>query len=317
MTAMCSRIPIFASTLAVALALMSAGPAAGDAPRPAKTQQNGTLSPEEVRALVERLRANQHGNDAALAEYERRERRYAWKHSAPETVTDDKTYRVVPTGTGTLKLILEEKGQRISDENYGKQLRELERVLENALNPGEPKQRQAVEKWEKKTRERRELVDAVPEAFLFTWLGRERVGANGRTYAKLQLDPNPDFKSRSRNTDLFQHVRAIVWVDEGEGQIVRAEAEVIRDIGVFGGVFGKVYKGGKFVMEQMKVAEGVWLPSRYEFDFDGRRFVFPFSVNEVTLLTQFRRIGPPAEALAAVRREIQNGARPGLANSSK
>ena len=268
-------------------------------------QPNGTPPPEQIEALVERVRANQHRNDAALMEFERHERRLAWKHGEQKTITEDKTYRVVPTGTGTLKLVLEEKGALVSDEFYRKQLLDLERALDNALHPDEPRQRKAVEKWEKKSRERRELVDAVPRAFTFAWLGREQ--KNGRTYAKLQLDSSPAFKPQSGSQETFRHVRAVIWVDEAAGQIARVEAEITRDIGVFGGVFGKVYKGGTFVMEQAKVAEGVWLPTRFEFDFDGRRFLFPFSVNEATEISNFRRIGPPVEALAAVRREIQNG----------
>jgi len=311
MRAMRIQVAIVVSVLAGALA-------AGEiAAAPVKGQQNGALTPEQVRELVERLRVNQHRNDTALAEYERQERRYAWKHDEQKTITEDKTYRVVPTGTGTLKLLLEEKGRRVTDETYKKELRELERVLQNALNPQESRQRQAVEKWERRSRERREMVDAVPQAFLVSWAGREPAPGTGRTCVKLLFEPNPKFTPDSRNEEIFPHVRATVWIDETEAQAVRVEAEITRDIGVFGGVFGKIYKGGTFLMEQARVADGVWLPSRYEFDFDGRRFVFPFSVNETTEITAFRRVGPPAEALALVRREIQNGARPAAANPSK
>src|SRR2546429_2936723 len=50
-------------------------------------------------------------------------------------------------------------------------------------------------------------------------------------------------------TTLFRsHVRATVWVDEAAGQLVRLEAEMIRDFPVGGGVLGKVYRGGRFVL---------------------------------------------------------------------
>jgi len=286
--------------------MLAAAPAYG---QPSKGQKPAPTK-EEIRALVERIRVSQHRNDEALAEYERREHRISWKHDGEETddrkITEDKLYRVVPTGTGTLKLILAEKGEPVTPEYYRKELRELEKALELALRPQDPKQRRAIEKWEKRTRERQEMVDAVPEAFEFTWLGRE--ACDGRLCAKLQLDPNPEFEADSRNQDLFKHIRAVVWVDEAAAQIVRVEAEIFRDISVFGGIFGKVYHGGKFVMEQAKVAEGIWLPRFYKYDFDGRKFIFPFSVNETTEISEYRRIGPPAEALAAVRREISGAA---------
>ena len=291
-----------AATFALTLALAAVSWASTTTSKSALSQ---TPSADELRALVERLVANQHGNDLALAEYERRERRITRKDGDDERIADDKTYRVVPTGTGTLKLTLEERGQPIKPEDYRKQLRELERALLDALNPSLPRQKRAIEKWETRTRDRREMIGAIPEAFRVTWLGRE--SRNGRMLAKLRLDPNPDFKPRSRNMHLMTHVRAVLWVEEKQAQVVRIEAEIAEDIPVGGGVLGKVYKGGRFVLEQVEVAEGVWLPSLYDFNFDGRKFIFPFAVKEITEVRDYRRIGPPKEALAAVRREIQNG----------
>jgi hypothetical protein len=262
-------------------------------------------APGELRALIERVVANQHRNDAALAEYERRERVVARKAGEPERIVEDKTFRVFPTGTGTIRVLIEEKGRPVKRDAYEKGLRYVEQSLVNALNPDLARQKEAVAKWEKRTRERRELVDAVPQAFLVTWLGRET--RNGRALAKLRFEPNPEFKPATRNAEIFTHVKAVLWVDEEKAQVARMEAEIARDIGVFGGVFGKVYKGGRFLLEQTEVADGVWLPTRHEFEYDGRRFVFPFSVYETTEAAAYRRIGPPKDALAAIRRELQSG----------
>jgi len=58
------------------------------------------------------------------------------------------------------------------------------------------------------------------------------------------------------------------------------------------------------VMEQDEVAPGVWLPTRIAYDFDGRKFLFGFELLEVTTVSSYRRIGPPREALADVRHEL-------------
>jgi hypothetical protein len=284
------------ASLAGALALaLAAGGAAASGRAQAPTA-------EELRALIERVVASQHRNDAAIAEYERFERVTARKSNGEERIVEDKSYRVFPTGTGTIRVLLEEKGQPVKPETLEKGLRYVERALEEALDPSLPRQKSNLQKWEKRTRERREMLDAIPEAFQFTWLGRET--RNGRAYAKVRLEPAPDYKGRSRNISMFSHIHAVLWIDETEAQVARLEADIFRDISIGGGVFGKVYKGGRFVMEQAEVAEGIWLPVRYEYDFDGRRFVFPFSVNEVTEARNYRRIGPPAQALAQLRREL-------------
>jgi len=289
------RITIFAC-LALALALA----AAADVPR----QDARPLSPDEIRALVDRAIANQHHNDEALAEFERREHRQARKDESDTLLSEDKTFRVVPTGTGTLRLLLEENGRPVSPELHRRQLRDLEQALRWALEPAEGKQKRRVEKFDKRSRERTEMVDALRDAFLFTWQGRE--ASNGRALVRLLFEPNPAFKPHSRNTEMFRHARAVVWIDEAAAQLVRIEAEIASDISIGGGFLGKIYRGGRFVLEQSQVAEGVWFPVRYDYNFAGRKFFFGFELHEVTLASGYKRIGPPKDALAAVRHELSN-----------
>jgi hypothetical protein len=244
--------------------------------------------------------------------YERRERRTTYDDPEMSSISEDKTFRVVPTGTGTLRLMVEEKGRAVAPEVYRRQLRDLERALVWALEPAEAKQKQRVEKHERRARERAELVDAVASAFEFRIAGR--VTEEGRTLVRLEFTPDAEFKPRTRAAETFRHVRGRVWIEPASGQVARLEAEIVRDIALFGGVFGKIYRGGQFRLEQAPVVEEVWLPVRYEYRYSGRKFVFGFSKQEVTVASGYRRIGPPAEALAAVRHELRNAAAGGAAN---
>ena len=45
------------------------------------------------------------------------------------------------------------------------------------------------------------------------------------------------------------------------------------------------------------------MPSRYAYDFDGRKFLFGLSIHERMKYTDYTRIGPPEEAIAVIRRE--------------
>ena len=280
------------AALALALVAFSAG----------ARQDARPLSPAEMRTLMDRVIANQHRNDEAIAEYERRERRQTRKNESDTNFSEDKLFRVVPTGTGVYRLLLEDGGQPAPSDQYRKQLSELERALAAALDPAESRQKRAVDKFEKRTRERTEMIDAFRDAFLFSWQDRET--SSGRTLVRLRLEPNPDFDPRSRNTEMLHHARAIVWIDEAAAQLVRVEAEVGTDISFGGGILGKIYRGGRFVFAQTQVAEGVWLPVRYEYNFNGRKFLFGFEQHEVTVASAYHRIGPPKEALAAIRHEL-------------
>lgn len=263
------------------------------------------LSPDEVRALLARVAANQHRNDEAMMLYERQERRITRKEEEKGPV-EDKLFRVVPTGTGTIKLLLEDQGRRMSDQNFRHQLRYLEQALAWAQDPKEARQNARVQKWNRKSKERTETVDAARDAFTCTWAGNEE--RHGLSLVKLDCMPNPSFKARTRTEEIFRHARAWLWIDPRVSQIVRLEAGLSSDVSVGGGVLGKVYSGGRFAMEQAEIAAGVWLPTRFEYNVRGRKFVFGFELHEVTTASQYKRIGPPAEALAAVRAELGGAA---------
>jgi len=94
-----------------------------------------------------------------------------------------------------------------------------------------------------------------------------------------------------------------VWIDEDAGELARIEGDVTEDISI--ALFlGKIYKGSHFMQERYEVAPGLWLASFSQYDFDGRKLFSGFSVHERTFYTNYRYIGPPKEALLAVRKEL-------------
>ena len=292
--------PLAAMLAAAAALLILIAP--GAAP-----QDAAPLSPQQLAALLDRVTANQHRNDEALDRYERIERYLALRSdsSDPAAVKEDRTYRVVPHAAGSTRLLLEDQGKRTPPEVYRQSLAVLETELVRSLNP-DARQRTRVERREKRARESYETVEAARRAFRATFLGREV--RNGRVFVKVQLDPRPDFKSTNRTTAAFQHVRVIAWIDEAAAQLARAEAEIMRDISFGGGVLGKVYRGGRFVLEQAPV-DDVWLPTCYQFDIRGRRFLFGFQVHDRIEARDYRPVPPPQQMLALVRQEM-NGGRP-------
>jgi hypothetical protein len=107
----------------------------------------------------------------------------------------------------------------------------------------------------------------------------------------------------SRFSSIFPKVRGFVWVDEASGELARIDCEVTEDISV--GLFlGKIYKGSHFMQERYEFLPALWLTSFSQYDFDGRKLFSSFSVHERTFYSNYRYIGPPKEALAAIRQEL-------------
>jgi hypothetical protein len=51
-------------------------------------------------------------------------------------------------------------------------------------------------------------------------------------------------------------------------------------------------------------APGIWLPTYQQYDFDGRKFLVSFSIHERTFYSDYKRVGPPGEAVNIVRTEL-------------
>ena len=270
---------------------------------------NPAPSPEQIHSLIMRAIENQHRDDRALEEFERTEHVTGHKGENAGIVTD-LTERILPSAAGNIKLKLAENGVPVSAELYRSEVEFAVNALELATHPTD-RYKEDSAKFDRRLRDHNELVDDAPKAFRLTWAGREtRTDANGahtaRTYMKFLLDPNPDFKPTSRFAASFQHVHATLWVDEAEAQFARLEADIATDITFGGGVAGKVYHGGRVMMVQEEVAPGIWLPTLYDYELDGRKFLFAFGVHERTEITRYRRVGPPSQAAEIMRNELSN-----------
>ena len=289
-------VAVFAAVLA--LPVLSPGFAA-------PAQQPQAPSDAELQTRADKLIANQHRNEQFLDEYERLERQVDQTAGMTPKVLEDRTYRIVPTGTGTMKILVSDRGKATDPAEYRKELQLWEQTLELMLKPNDSRTKTAYAKFEKKKKDRAELINSMREGLLRKWTGQETI--NGHLCDVIQLDPNPEFHPRSTLQEAITRVTAKIWVDHSLNQLVRAEAHVVRDISFGGGILGKLYRGGVFAFDQSEVAPGVWLPTRYQYDYTARKFLFTFEQHQWIEVSHYRRVGSPKEALALVQSELASG----------
>ena len=301
-------VPAVLALLALSPASSRFAPASPPAtPPPTAAAQKDSQPPSdaELRARGVKLTQNQHSDDDTLEEYERIEHQVDRTGGADPRVLDDKSYRVVPSGFGTFKMLIKSGGKDVDAEEYHRQLLAWKDVLELALRPSDSRAKTAAAKWEKKKHDRTELVDSSRDAFRPNWLGQET--RNGRLCDVIELDPDPNFHPHSMFQDALTRVTAKVWVDPKTEQLVRGEAHVIRDVSFGAGILGKLYRGGVFSIDQAEVELGVWLPTRYQYDFSARKFLFTFEEHQYIEISHYRHIGTPKQALAVVQSELAGG----------
>lgn len=253
-------------------------------------------------AMLDRVIANQKNNDEADSVYEHIEKKEIRKGVAP--TPEIHVTRNVPAGTGVDKIALGPDGKPTDINAYRAELEKLVHSLVWATEEGRA-QRDAYEKIEKHRKDKAELIDATRTAFTYTFLAREPRG--DRMLLKFRMDPNPAYKPTSRATAIFTKVHGTAWIDEQANQLAKVEVEVTDDISI-GGFLAKVYKGSHLMQERWELAPGLWFPTYAQYDFDGRRLFVNFSMHERTFYTQYKRIGPPKEAVAEIRAELSKPA---------
>jgi hypothetical protein len=273
-------------------------------PTASLAQGSAASSPPETEAekaaLLDRVVANEKKSDEAMNLYERVERVESRKNTGDPLSREIRVSRVVPAGTGVDHIPIGPDGKPMDPDAYHADLLKLERALSWASDEGRAQQ-DAYERIAKKQKERDELIDATRVAFVYSFVSKEFRA--GRVIYKYSMAPNPDYKPTSRATSIFAKVHGFVWIDPAAGQVTRIEGEVTDDLSI--GLFlAKIYKGSRFVQERREMQPGLWMPALSEYDFDGRKFFSTISIHERTFYSQYRRIGPPKEALAIIRAEL-------------
>jgi hypothetical protein len=258
-----------------------------------------TIGPAKP-GLFDQVISNQRKSEDAMEIYERIERLEVRKNPSDPAPTSLKITRVIPSGTGMDRIPVGPDGRPENAAAYRSDLEKLAKALQLIANDSRS-QRDALEKYAKKRKERNELIESTRNAFLFTFVAREP--RSDRMLSKYTMEHNPAFKPTSRYTSVFTKVRGFIWIDEQSGELARIEGEVTEDISI--GLFlGKIYKGSHFMQERYEFTPGLWLTSFSQYDFDGRKLFSGFAMHERTFYTNYRYIGQPKEALVAIRKEL-------------
>jgi hypothetical protein len=301
--------------LAGAVALAQQGtPASAAAANPSVADLppwNAPPTPRQIQALVTRAVENQHRNDLALTQFERKERIVSQRGKA--AVANEWTTEVIPAGDRRIRVELERDGKTADpgslEERWRQAAQSLTKDAEtdvpNAKQDDERQGRREHARYEARYQERYEMVDAVAQAFRFHWIGR--AVQDGRGVLEFSFEPAPSYKSSKLFAIVYAHMVGTVWVDEANSQVVRIDARLRDDISIAAGLIVKIDRGAQASLRQQEVASGIWEPVQYSYDYQGRKLLFgALSGYSRMDASDYRHVGSPDEAIAILRREHPN-----------
>jgi hypothetical protein len=179
-----------------------------------------------------------------------------------------KVYEVFPVANRQpIEKLISENGALLSAERAAREEKRVQEELLKAERDKEKDERDAarrrVERQKKnKAAGREEDDDPEISQFLkaceFVSPRRERFGE--RETIVFDFRPRPGFRPGNREESLIAKLVGTIWIDPVDKQVIRLEARLAEGFKMVGGLLVSLKPGAAMVMEQTRMADGVWLP---------------------------------------------------------
>ena len=218
-------------------------------------------APEDPRALVSQVVSNE-------LEAQQNDNTYWMYVSEVQQPEKTQTQHVIETKEGSLTLLAAENGRALTPQQ---QHQEDKRINSLIHNPGELRKQK--QEQERDAQKEQQLLKMLPDGFLYQYEADE--GRNIR----LSFRPNPKFRPPTREAKVFHAMQGTMLVDGVEKRLVELRGQLMRDV-VFGwGIFGRLYAGGTFDVQQREVAPGHWEATLIDVHIRGKALFFK-TINE-------------------------------------
>jgi hypothetical protein len=123
---------------------------------------------------------------------------------------------------------------------------------------------------------------------------RERF--RSREVIVFDFEPLPGYKPQKDYEKFFGKMAGAIWIDPVDKQVARVEARLIEPFKIGGGLLASLKEGGTFVLEQERVNQEIWLPTRAEINAGIRvLLVKGLNINQTVTYGDYKRFNVESE----------------------
>ena len=224
---------------------------------PAGTAQDLTLPASSIHKLV----INVIWNELQASEHPPHYYRYVERDISPD---GSRTSDQITTPHGFVNRVIAADGHPPN-----KQQIETNRQLLATLAASPQLQQSRFKDQQIDTQRRDNVLRDVPNAFVFTYAGRDQRGL-----IMLKFRPAPDFKPSSRQSLVLQGMAGEFWIDPSTQRMVKIDGTLTHDVKIGWGFLARLNKGGTFLVEQSQGPDGTWHQKLLSVHFDGTELIF-------------------------------------------
>jgi hypothetical protein len=181
--------------------------------------------------------------------------------------TEVKTFEVLEIYGEQVQRLIQKDDKPLEAKEAAKEEEKIQKIIDKRKDESENDRRKRQEKEEKEREDGRKFVNEVADAYNFKLVGTETV--SGREAWVIDGEPRPGYDPQMKEAKFLPKFHGRVWIDKGDLQLSKMDVEAIDTVSV-GWVLARIHKGSRFVLEQTRVNDEVWLPRHVTFKFDAR-----------------------------------------------
>ena len=212
------------------------------------------------------LREVEHNQD----ELEKRVSEYAFKQAETDREINSKgelkketikVYEVYPLpNREPVQKLISEHGVPLSPERAAKEDRRVQEEFAKAEREKDKDEKKVAQRRAEREKKESEGTEISPFLKACEFVSPRRENLGGRETIVFDFRPRQGFKPKSREESLIAKLIGVVWIDPVDKQVIRLEARLAEGFKMAGGLLVSLKPGAALVIEQTRMAQGVWLP---------------------------------------------------------
>lgn len=233
----------------------------------------GKLSQEQMQQLLRVVADKDEENDKRLRDYTYTERDVQNKLDGDGMTksTETKTYEILEIYGAQVQRLIQKDDKPLDAKEAAKEEDKIQKIIDKRKNESDGDRKKRLEKEEKDREENRKFVHEIADAYNFTLIGSELIG--GRDAWIIQGEPRPGYEPHMKDAKFLSKFHGRVWIDKDDLQLSKMDVEAIDTVAI-GLIIARIHKGTRFIFEQMRVNDEVWLPKHVAFKVDARVALF-------------------------------------------
>ena len=229
----------------------------------------GKLSQEQMQNLFRVVADKDIENDKRLRDYTyiEHEVQNNLDGKGNKKSTEIKTFEILEIYGEQVQRLIEKDDKPLNAKDAAKEEEKIQKVIDKRKNESEESRKKREEKEAKQREEDRKFVHEISDAYNFKLVGTELV--DGRQAWVIDGEPRPGFEPHMKEAKFLPKFHGRVWIDKDDLQLSKMDVEALDTISL-GFVLARVHKGTRFVLEQTRVNDEVWLPKQVNYKLDAR-----------------------------------------------